>query len=136
MRYPVVIHKDPDSDYGVTVPDLPGCFSAGATMDEALVNAVEAIECHIEGMMLDAEPVPAPETVESHQGNPDYAEGVWALVDVDLTKLSGKVRRVNVTIPERVLTLIDDYASRHGETRSGLLTQAALVFIAEQAEAA
>lgn len=29
MRYLVVIHKDKDSDYGVTVPDLPGCFSAG-----------------------------------------------------------------------------------------------------------
>ena len=36
MRYPVVIHKDPESDYGVTVPDLPGCFSAGETLDEAL----------------------------------------------------------------------------------------------------
>jgi predicted RNase H-like HicB family nuclease len=36
MRYPVVIHKDLDSDYGVTVPDLPGCFSAGTTLDEAL----------------------------------------------------------------------------------------------------
>ena len=36
MRYPVVVHKDPNSDYGVTVPDLPGCFSAGETMDEAL----------------------------------------------------------------------------------------------------
>ena len=47
MRYPVVIHKDPDSDYGVTVPDLPGCFSAGTTLDEVLVNAREAIECHI-----------------------------------------------------------------------------------------
>ena len=34
MRYPVVIHKDPGSDYGVTVPDLPGCFSAGATLGE------------------------------------------------------------------------------------------------------
>jgi len=77
VRYPVVIHKDPDSDYGVTVPDLPGCFSAGATMDEALTNAVEAIECHIEGMMLDAEPIPTPQMVESHQGNPDYANGIW-----------------------------------------------------------
>ncbi|MCP4151812.1 MAG: hypothetical protein GY757_28975, partial [bacterium] len=27
MNYPVVIHKDKESDYGVTVPDLPGCFS-------------------------------------------------------------------------------------------------------------
>ncbi|MBN0609850.1 type II toxin-antitoxin system HicB family antitoxin, partial [Pseudomonas aeruginosa] len=30
MKFPVVLHKDPDSDYGVTVPDVPGCFSAGA----------------------------------------------------------------------------------------------------------
>ncbi len=49
MRYSVVIHKDPDSDYGVTVPDLPRCFSAGDTMDDALAQAVEAIECHLEG---------------------------------------------------------------------------------------
>ena len=45
MRYPVVIHKDPDSDYGVTVPDLPGCFSAGETSDEALNEVVEAMVC-------------------------------------------------------------------------------------------
>jgi len=44
MRYPVVIHKDPESDYGVTGPDLAGCFTAGSTMDEALSEAVEAIE--------------------------------------------------------------------------------------------
>ena len=53
MRFPIVIHKDRDSDYGVTVPDLPGCFSAGNTTDEALSNAIEAIECHIEGLLLD-----------------------------------------------------------------------------------
>jgi len=35
------------------VPDLPGCFSAGATFDEALTEAVEAIECHLEGLLLD-----------------------------------------------------------------------------------
>ena len=35
MNYPIVIHKDADSDYGVTVPDLPGCFSAGKTLDES-----------------------------------------------------------------------------------------------------
>ncbi len=36
MRFPIVIHKDRQSSYGVTVPDLPGCFSAGDTLDEAL----------------------------------------------------------------------------------------------------
>ena len=133
MRYPVVIHKDPGSDYGVTVPDLPGCFSAGETMDEALANAVDAIECHLEGLMLDGELVPTPRGIEYHQENTDFAGGTWALVDVDLTRVSGKTRRVNITIPERVLSLIDDYAAQHGETRSGLITQAALGFIAERA---
>lgn len=130
MRYPVVIHKDPDSDYGVTVPDLPGCFSAGETMDEALTAVTEAIECHLEGLMLDGEPIPLPTSVERYKDNPDFAGGVWALATIDLAKLSGKARRVNVTIPERVLNRIDDYAARHGESRSGLITQAALEFIA------
>ena len=134
MRYPVVIHKDPDSDYGVTVPDLPGCFSAGDTLDEALQEVVEAIECHIEGLLMDEEPVPLPETVEYHQANPDYAEGVWAIVVVDISKLSGKTKRVNVTLPERVLTLMDKYATEHGETRSGLIAQAAIEYIASRQE--
>jgi predicted RNase H-like HicB family nuclease len=131
MRYPIVIHKDPDSDYGVTVPDLPGCFSGGETMDEAIENAVEAIECHIEGLLVDGETVPRPQSVEFHNNTTDYAGGAWAVVTVDVAKLSGKARRVNVTIPERVLSLIDSYAARHGETRSGLITQATLEFMAE-----
>ena len=100
-------------------------------MDEALTGAVEAIECHIEGLMLDGEPLPTPMSVEHHRNNPDYADGTWALVHVDLSKLAGKTRQVNVTIPERVLNLIDDHASRHGASRSGLITQAALEYIAE-----
>ena len=131
MRYPIVIHKDPDSDYGVTVPDLPGCFSGGQTMDEAIENAVEAIECHIEGLLVDGETIPRPQSVEYHNDNTDFAGGAWAVVTVDVAKLSGKARRVNVTIPERVLSLIDSYAARHGETRSGLITQATLEFMAE-----
>jgi predicted RNase H-like HicB family nuclease len=99
MCYPVVIHKDPDSDYGVTVPDLPGCFSAGDTVDDALAQAVEAIECHIEGLMLDEEPIPVPKSIEDHRNNPDYADGIWAVVSVDLSRLSEKSRRINITLP-------------------------------------
>ena len=130
MRYSVVVHKDRESDYGVTVPDLPGCFSAGETLDEALHEVVEAIECHLEGLLLDSEPIPTPQPIEAHQNNQDYAGGVWAFVTVDLAKLSGKTRRVNVTLPERILTLMDNYASQHGETRSGLIAEAALEYIA------
>ncbi len=135
MRYPVVIHKDEHSDYGVTVPDLPGCFSAGETVDAALNAAEEAIACHVEGLMIDDEPVPPPQSIEHHMDDPRYAGGIWALVPVDISRLSGKAKRVNITVPERILALVDDYASHHGETRSGLLTQAALEFIAGHGEA-
>jgi predicted RNase H-like HicB family nuclease len=130
MRFPIVIHKDSDSDYGVTVPDLPGCFTAGSTTDEALSNAIEAIECHIEGMMIEGESVPPPRTVEFHRMDKRFRGGVWALVDVDLSKLSGKAKRVNITLPERLLLQIDSFAERHGGTRSGLLAHAALEYVA------
>ena len=80
MNYPVVIHKDTDSDFGVTVPDLPGCFSVGRTMDDALTNAAEAIITHVEGLLLDREPVPEPTKIQSHQANADYSDGIWAMV--------------------------------------------------------
>ncbi len=134
MRFPVVIHKDPESDYGVTVPDLPGCFSAGETVDEALTQAVAAIELHLDGMLQDHEPLPTPQAIEVHQQNPDYAAGVWAFVTADLSKISGKAKRVNITLPERLLTVMDQYAAQRGETRSGLIAQATMAYIAANYE--
>lgn len=130
MKYPVVIHKDEHSDYGVTFPDLPGCFSAGETIEEALTNALEAAECHIEGMLLDSEAIPVAATIETHADNPDFKDGLWALVDVDISKLSLKSKRVNITMPERLLKSVDHFARKHGETRSGLLTQAVTEYMA------
>jgi len=124
MKYPVVIHKDKNSDYGVTFPDIPGCFSVGTSIEEALTMSQEAAECHIEGMLLDSEPIPVPTSIENHRDNPDYKDGLWALVDIDISKLSLKAKRVNITIPERLLNTVDNYARNHGETRSGLLSQA------------
>ena len=129
MRYPVVIHKDKSSDYGVTVPDLPGCFSAGDTLEDALTQAVEAIECHLEGLLLDGDEIPPVQSIETHLKNRDYAGGTWALVSVDLSRLASKAKRINITLPERVLALVDEQARREGETRSGLLARAALDYI-------
>src|SRR5687767_5596290 len=75
MNYPVVLHKDPQSDFGVTVPDLPGCFSAGSTIDEALTMAKEAIELHLEGLVEDGQAIPAPGVIEEHQRNVDFRCG-------------------------------------------------------------
>jgi predicted RNase H-like HicB family nuclease len=130
MRYPIVIHKDETSDYGVTFPDLPGCFSAGDSIEEAIINAQEAAECHIEGVLLDSEPVPVATDIEKHKNNPDFKDGIWALIDVDISRLSLKSKRVNITMPERLLNSVDYFAKKHGETRSGLLTQAVTEYMA------
>ena len=129
MHYPVVIHKDRQSDYGVTVPDLPGCFSAGETMEAALSNVVEAIECHLEGLLFDGESIPEASPVEAHQQHTDFAGGTWALVNIDLSRLASKAKRINITLPERVLALVDEQAKREGESRSGLLARAVLDYI-------
>ncbi len=129
MKFPVVLHKDPDSEYGVTVPDLPGCFSAGGTVEEALDAAVEAIECHVEGLLRDSMRVPAARPVEAHRKNRDYVDGLWALVDVNLSIVSGKAKRVNITLPEYLLTQIDSFAAKTGDTRSGFLVHAAMKYV-------
>ena len=130
MKYPVIIHKDENSDYGVTFPDLPGCFSAGDTIEEALANAQEAAECHIEGMLIDSDPIPVATNIENHKDSPDFKDGIWALVDVDLSRLSLKSKRVNITMPERLLNSLDYFAKKHGESRSGLLAQAVTEYMA------
>ena len=126
MFYPVVIHKDPDSDYGVTVPDLPGCISAGETHEQALTMAKEAIELHIEGMLEDGEDLPEPSAIEALQSAKEYRGGVWALVDVDTDALLGPVERVNITVPRFALRRIDAAAQVAGLSRSQYLTRSGL----------
>ena len=131
MQYPIFIHKDEDSVYGVIVPDLPGCFSAGDTIEEAIQNAHEAIECHIEGLLSDNESIPLKKSIEEHFEDSDLKGGVLAVVDVDISKLSGKTTRINVSLPERFLKQIDDYTLSHGGNRSGFLVDAAMSYMAE-----
>jgi len=125
MRYPIVIHKDPDSDYGVSVPDLPGCTSAGSTVDEALVMAREAILGHLQVMADEGYDIPEPGSIEDHRQNPDYADAIlWAMVDVDPANLPGRARRINISINERILDVLDQYAEQAHESRSGVIQRA------------
>jgi len=129
MKYPLIIHKDINSDYGVTIPDLPGCFSAGSTLEMAIENSEEAILTHIEGLLIDNEDIPEPKTIEYHKNKNKQKNIIWAIVSVDLTKLSGKAKRINITIPEKLLNKIDNYAEHKHETRSGLLVSAVMEYI-------
>ncbi|HYN59351.1 MAG TPA: type II toxin-antitoxin system HicB family antitoxin [Rubrivivax sp.] len=125
MLFPVVLHTDDGVRYGATVPDLPGCFSAGDTFDDAIASVAEAIDLHLEGLAEAGGDVPVPQAMARHRGNPDFADGVWAAVDVDVARFEGKAEKINITLPRRLLARIDDYARAHGATRSGFLAEAA-----------
>lgn len=57
-HYQAEIHKNQDSDFGVSFPDFPGCVTAGKTLDEALSNAEEALQLHVDGMIADGKQIP------------------------------------------------------------------------------
>ena len=127
LKYPIAIEPgDEKTAFGVVVPDLPGCFSAGDTMDEAIENSKEAIAGWIETTLDDGGKIPAPGSVSDHMSNSEFAGWLWAVVEIDAALLDDKAERVNISLPRRVLARIDRYAAAHGESRSGFLVNAAL----------
>lgn len=129
MLYPIVIEPgDADHAFGVVVPDIPGCFSAGDTFEDAVIQAREAIEGHLELLCEDGSEIPQATDVQAHMSNSDYAGWVWALVEVDITPFLGNSQKVNVTLPEVLIKRIDDTVARQPnyKSRSGFLAQAAL----------
>ncbi len=129
LKYPIAI-EPPDNDeeyaYGVVVPDLPGCFSAGDTVDEAVENSKEAISLWIETVLDDDGMVPAPGKLSTYSKNPEFSGWLWAVVEIDGALLDDHSERVNISMPRRILSRIDRYAAAHGESRSGFLVNAAL----------
>lgn len=127
MKYPIAIELgDKTHAFGVVVPDLPGCYSAGDTLDEAIDNAKEAIELWLETVIDDNGAVPEPGSISQHQANPEFSGWVWAVVSIDLADLSDKAERVNITLPARVLRRIDAAAKDAGESRSGYIARRAM----------
>jgi predicted RNase H-like HicB family nuclease len=122
-QYIALIHKDADSDYGVSFPDLPGVATAGSDLDEARAMAVEALALHLEGMAEDGKDIPAPSSMEEIMKDAENKKAVAVLIEAPAAPI--KTVRVNVTLPADALEEIDRYAESHGLTRSGFLAQAA-----------
>ena len=64
MKYRVLIEQDEDGVFVAEVPSLPGCVTQGATREEALENAREAIAAYLESLEENDEPIPPPITEE------------------------------------------------------------------------
>lgn len=118
-----LIHKDPDSDYGVSFPDFPGVATAGMDLDDARRMAEEALAFHVEGMIEDGEAIPEPSSLEAIMSDPENSDAVAVLIP--LRTPAKKAVRVNITLAEDLLRAIDAHAEAHGLTRSGFLARAA-----------
>jgi hypothetical protein len=91
--------------------------------------AREAIALHLEGLIEEGELIPEPGSLEQHRRFPQYRSGIWAIVSIDPSNLRLRARRINITMPERVLDSVDRFAAEKNETRSGLLAKAARAYI-------
>jgi len=129
MLYPVAIELgDENHAYGVIVPDIAGCFSAGDTFEEALENVKEAITSHIEILVDDGEKIPAPSDIKLFLKDKEYQGMVFAVVDVDLTHLMGGAEKINITLPKKLLKEIDRVVASNPKykSRSGFLADVSL----------
>jgi predicted RNase H-like HicB family nuclease len=124
VNYIAVVHKELDTDFGVSFPDFPGCITAGKNVDEARDSAQEALSLRVQGMIEDGDPLPDPSTLEEIMADIDYADGVAYLV-VALPDTKSRTVRINITIPEMTLKRIDAAAKKKGMSRSSFLVHAA-----------
>lgn len=127
MRYPIAIEPgDATRAFGVVVPDLAGCFSAGDTLDEAVAMAEEAAAAWIDAALDEDLSIPPPSAMDVLRANPQFDGWIFAVVRVDPALLDDKVARVNITLPGRVLRRLDASARAAGQTRSGMIAQLTL----------
>jgi predicted RNase H-like HicB family nuclease len=92
MRYPIAIEpRTEESAYGVVVPDLPGCFSAGETLEEAIAAAEEAGLAWIDATLDAGDAVPMPSSLEAIRANPQYAGWILSVVTIDPAALDDTV---------------------------------------------
>ncbi|WP_201607057.1 type II toxin-antitoxin system HicB family antitoxin [Psychrobacter immobilis] len=116
MFYPIAIERrDSHTAHGIRVPDLPGCFSAADNYQDAVDMAIEAIELHLEGLVEDGEQIPLPSDIGTYMDNPEYEGVTWALAPVDVNRYLGKTEKINVTLPSRLIHMIDEEVASNKE---------------------
>lgn len=122
MLYPVYVHKDQDSAYGLTFPDFEGCFSAADDLQDLERMAQEAVELHFEGEDM---PLPQPSSPEQWIGDDRFEGGYWLLLNIDTSKINSKSVRINISMPEALVKRIDQAAKKQHLSRSAFLAKSA-----------
>ncbi|MES2097295.1 MAG: type II toxin-antitoxin system HicB family antitoxin [Pseudomonadota bacterium] len=122
IYYPAIIERA-ETGFSVFFPDLPGCASAGETVQQAALNSEEALALHLSGITEDGDAFPKPSAIDALAIDPDVDEVARMLVRGERP---GRSVRVQVSIDEGLLARIDRVASN----RSGFLADAARAALA------
>lgn len=125
VYYPAIIERGA-TGYGVFFPDLPGCVSAGATIQEAARNAEEALDGHLIVSAEHGDPIPDPSVLDDVRVDDDIDVVARVLVRAERP---GKAVRLNITLDEGLVARID----RVAKNRSGFLADAARAMLAARA---
>ncbi|NGM46286.1 ribbon-helix-helix protein, CopG family [Rhodobacter sp. SGA-6-6] len=122
MRYYIaIVHQDGDSAFGLTFPDLPGCFAAADSWDAIPAAATEALD-----LWFDDQPDVEPSSLDALRLSQKDALAAGAvLLPVPYIPADTAVERVNITMERGLLRAIDETAKTRGLTRSAFLAQVA-----------
>lgn len=126
--YPAIVERA-GNGFSVFFPDLPGCTSAGATLQEAVVNAEEALDGHLLVAAQHGEEVTEPSALDAIDRDPDVDEVARVLVRAERP---GKAKRINIMMDEGLLASID----RVAKNRSGFIADAARMALVAKRELA
>jgi len=116
--YPAIVERAGADDFSVFFPDLPGCVSAGETIQEAVLNAEEALTGHLLVSAKYGDNIAPPSSLDDIEEDPEVEEVARILVRAEAP---GKVVRLNITLDEGLVAAID----RVAKNRSGFLSEAA-----------
>ena len=114
--YPALFYKEPRSSFGVVFPDLPGCVSAGSTLEDALLNAQDALQGHIDVSVEYGDAIPAP-TPMSRLKLSSADKKNLALTQLVSAVIPGKAVKVMISLDGGLLSRIDAAAGRYGRSR-------------------
>ena len=131
--YLAYVYKDPNSSFGVSFPDLPGCYGAGESYDEAIENARESLREYAQVLSDDDKDMPKPRTHGELASNATEAielNKAAFVIEVPLIT-AGSKRRINVSMDNGIIAAIDRFVQLAGTTRSAFLAELAFERIQE-----
>ena len=77
-HYVAIVEEEEGKAVGVWFPDLPGCFSAGDTLDEAMLNAREALSLYADALRDDGRQMPRARTLTELKADAEAAADIEA----------------------------------------------------------